>query len=803
MFTCITVLTLAIGIGANTAVFSVVSGVLLKPLPFADSDRLVFVRETAPGVGIKELNASPSTYFTFREESRVFEDIGLWQTESATVTGLAEPEQAPVLTVTDGVLPVLGVKPFRGRGFTRKDDSPGSPETVLLTYGYWQRRFGGDGSAVGRKIMVDGRSREIIGILPRDFRFMNNRPDLVLPFQLDRGKVFVGNFAYDAVARLKPGVSIAQANADVARMLPLMIEKFPPLDGFSLKMFEQARLGPNVGPLKQDVVGNAGSVLWVLLATVAIVLCIACANVANLLLVRTEGRQQELAIRAALGAGWARLARELMLESIALGAMGGGLGLLLARAALALLVKLAPANLPRLEEIAIDVPVLLFTAAVSLFSSVLFGLLPIYKYAQPRVALALREGGRNASGGRERRRARSMLVVAQVALALVLLVGAGLMIRTIRALKHVAPGFTAPNQVLTLRVSIPDAQAPDNERVARMHHDIAQNIAAVPGVTSVGLTSSVTMDGYNSNDPIYAADRVYRDGEIPPIRRFKHISPGYFRTMGNRIVAGRDLSWEDVLATRNAVLISENFAREYWGGAGAALGKRIRESPKGVWREIVGVAGDERDNGVDQKAPTIVYWPLLVKDYWQYPTRVERAPAYVIRSSRAGSGALVKDVQAAVWSVNANLPLASVRTLGEIYDRSMARTSFTLVMLSLAAGMALLLGVVGIYGVISYSVSQRTREIGIRMALGAQQGTVTGMFLRHGLALAGIGVACGLAAAAALARLMSGLLFEVKPVDPLTYLAVSGVLAAAALAATYVPARRATNIEPVEALRTE
>ncbi|MDD1713557.1 MAG: ABC transporter permease, partial [Methanoregulaceae archaeon] len=481
----------------------------------------------------------------------------------------------------------------------------------------------------------------------------------------------------------------------------------------------------------------------------------------------------------------------------------GALGLGVAYAALRLLVAVAPANVPRLDEISIDAAVLLFALAISLVSGILFGLLPVYKYAGARVGMVLREGGRGSSGGRERHRARSVLVVAQVALALVLLTGAGLMIRTLQALRHVEPGFKSPEEILTLRIAISSAQVPDAERVARMHNEIIERIAAVPGVTAVGASNSITMDGYTDNDPIFAEDRTYTEGQMPPTRRFKYISPGLFRAMGNPLIAGRDVTWTDIHEKRPVVLVSENLARELWGSPAAAIGKRIREKPTGRWREIVGVAGNERDDGVDQKAPTVVYWPLLRKDFWQFPMSVERAPALAIRSSRAGSAGFIKEIERAVWSVNADLPLADVRTVREIYDKSMARTSFTLVMLGLAAAMALLLGVVGIYGVISYAVSQRTREIGIRMALGAPQVRVLGMFLRHGILLTGIGVACGLAAAVSLTGLMSSLLFEVSPLDPLTYAAVSAVLLAAATLATYLPARRATAIAPVQALRAE
>lgn len=802
-FTAITLVTLAVGIGANTALFSVLRGVLLKPLPYPNSDRLIAVWHQAPGINLPNVSSSPSTYFTYREESRTMEEIGLWRVETVAVTGLAEPENALAIVVTDGTLPVLGVRPHRGRFFTRQDDSPGGPDTAVLGYGYWQRKFGGDESIIGKRIVADGRAREIIGILPPDFRFMDMNPAMVLPFRLNRGDVFLGNFSYRGVARLKPGVSLAQASADVERMLPIMLRKFPPLAGMSLKVFEEARFGPNLRLLKDDVVGDAAKTLWVLMATVGVVLLIACANVANLLLVRAEGRQQELAIRAALGAGRSRIARELLVESVTLGTIGGTLGLGLAWAALRALVALSPARLPRLDEVSIDLPVLLFTLALSLAAGVLFGLLPVYKYAGPRPGAVLREGGRTSSGGRERHRARGALVVAQVAMALVLLISSGLMIRTLQALRHVQPGFTAPDEILTVRIAVPGAQVPDPGRVARMQHDILEKIRTIPGVTAAGATSSITMDGMDSNDPIFAEDRVYSENSLPPLRRYKYVSPGLFRTMGAPLLAGRDLAWEDVHQKRPVVLLSENLARELWASPAKAIGKRVRESPKGTWREVIGVVGDERDDGVDKKAPTVVYWPILLQDMWQFGVRAQRDVAIAVRSSRAGSEGLVKEVRQAVWSVNPDLPLADIRTVREIYDKSMARTSFTFVMLSIAAAMALLLGVVGIYGVISYSVSQRTREIGIRIALGAQQSAVTRMFVRHGLALAGAGVVIGLTISVSVTRLMASLLFGVSPIDPVTYLAVSAVLAAAALLATYVPARRATAIEPVEALRAE
>ncbi len=802
-FTAVSVLTLAIGIGANSAIFSVVYGVLLKPLPYPHPDELLGIDHSAPGVNIQHAGAAPFLYFTYREQAKVFVDVGMWQGDTVSVTGLAAPEEIPVVDVTEGVLPILGVKPALGRLFTRADDAPGSPETVILTYGYWQARFGGQTSAIGRRVMFDGRAREVVGVLPQSFRFLDRDASAFVPMRLDRGKTFLGNFSYHGIARLAPGVTTGRATADLARLIPVAVKAFPAPPGFSEKMFVQARLAPIARPLRDEIVGDVGRVLWVLMGTIGMVLLIACANVTNLLLVRTQGRQQELAVRAALGAGWGRIARDLVAESLVLGACGGAAGLALAYAGLRVLAAIAPANLPRLGEIAIGWPVLLFTVALSLFAGAVLGAIPALKYAGPNLGTALRAGGRTLSEGRDRHRARNTLVVAQVALALVLLVGSGLMIRTFQALRRVDPGFTRPADLLTMRITIPSATVKDGTAVLRMQQAIADRIAAIPGVSSVGLTSVVPMDGQGWTDPIFADDKTYAEGVIPPLRRFKFITPGLLKTMGNPVVAGRDFTWEDLYGRRRVALVSENLARELWREPSAALGKRVRESPGSPWREVVGVVADERDDGVDRKAPTFVCWPMLMDDFEGEHDFVQRVPAFVIRSRRAGSSGFVGEVGRAVWSVNPDLALAGVRTQQEIYSKSLARTSFMLVMLSIAGAMALLLGVAGIYGVISYTVSQRVREVGIRVALGARREEVTRLFVGQGLRLAVVGIAVGLGAAIGLTRLMASLLFGVGAADPLTYGSVSLGLVIAAVLASYVPALRATSVDPVEALRAE
>ena len=804
MFTATALITLAIGIGANTAVFSVVNGVLIRPLPYPQSEELVGVWHSAPGVGFKDgtVNVSPTLYLTYRDESRTFRDVGIWSRGGVTVTGLSEPEQVRSLFVTQGVLDAVGVPPALGRWFSREDDTPGTPETVLLTHGYWQRRFAGDRGVLGSAVTIDSKPRTVIGVMPDGFRFLDADTDVILPQRFDRARLFLGNFSFTGIARLKPGITVEQANADVARLLPIWLDTWPAPLGLDKALFRNAGFAPALRPLKQDIVGNITDVLWVLMGTIGVVLVIACANVANLLLVRVEGRHQELATRAALGAGRGRIATELIQESLALGAMGGVLGLGVAFGALRLLKALRPETLPRLDEISIDPMVLGFAAAASLLSGILFGLIPILKYSGPQFVTALR-GTRTASHSRERHRARNVLVVVQVALALVLLVASGLMIRTFQTLRQVDPGFTQPDQVQMMRVSIPPTLIEDPLRVARTYREILEKLASIPGVRSAAFANSAPLEGFNSNDPVVAEDKVYEPGKIPPLRRFKFVSPGYFRAVGTPFITGRDITWSDVFDDRPVAVVSVNLAREMWGEPSVALGKRIKIAPVDVWREIVGVVGDVRDNGVHEAAPAIVYWPTMMPKFWGNERFASRSLTFILRSDRTGTDAFLTQIRQGVWSVNGSLPLALVRTLQEVYARSLARTTFALLMLAIAGAMALLLGIIGIYGVIAYSVSQRTREIGIRMALGVEQREVRRMFLRHGLLLSAIGVGVGIGVAAAMMRLMTSMLYQVSPLDLTTYAGVSLVLLVAAMIASYLPARRAASLNPVEALRAE
>ena len=806
VFTIAALVTLAVGIGANTAIFSVVNGVLLKPLPYEDPERLVGTWHAAPGLGFETLNQSPALYFTYRAESRLLEDVALWDNQTLSVTGLDRPEQVPALLVTDGFFPLLGVGAARGRVFSRADDSPGAAPTIVISHGYWRQAFGGGPGVIGRTLTVGGRPREIIGVLPEGFRFLDHDASIYYPPQFDPAELFVGNFSYQGIARMKPGVTAAQVKAELEPLVRVAMQRYP--GPISESMLEQARFAALIRPLKADQIGDVGSVLWVLLGTVAMVLLIACANVANLFMVRAEGRVRDVAVRTALGAGRRHVAGQFLGESVLLGVAGGVVGLGLAWAGIKLLVALAPA-LPRLHEVTLTPTVLGFTLAISVLAGLLFGAIPLLRYGRPNLTSALKEGSRGTTGGRERHRARNGLVVAQVALALVLLVGSGLMVRSFQALRAVAPGFERPEEIFTFRISVPGAVVEDPAQVALLYEQVHANLAAIPGVRAVGGSTSVTMDRWDSNDPVLVEDQPVEPGQLPPVRRLKWVLPGYFETMENRLVAGRTITWGDIHRRADVALVTEDFAREHWEDARQAVGRRITMAidlsagAEPRWREIIGVVGAVHDDGVDQAAVPVVYWPAAIEDFWEPGLMVQRGMAFTLRTAPERMGTLLPQVQRAVWDVNPNLPIASVRTVEEIRAQSLGRTSFTLVMLGIAAAVALLLGAVGLYGVISYSVSQRSREIGVRMALGAQRADVSRMVVGEGMALAGVGLAVGLVAAFGATRLMSSLLFGVRPADPLTYGAVALVLAAVALLASWLPARRATALDPARTLRQE
>jgi putative ABC transport system permease protein len=522
-FTAAVLLTLALGIGATTAIFGVIDSILIRPLAYPHADALVGIWHTQPASRTGITNCSPSMYFTYREQNRTFQQFGVWNIGGASVTGSAEPEVLRALFVTHGVLDALDEPPQLGRWFSPGDDAPGSPETVILTHGYWQRRFGGDQSILGRAMTINATPHTVIGVMPERFRFQRD-PELILPERFERSNMKLGTFAYQGLARLKPGVTVTQANADLARMLEIWLRAWPPPPGFDRATFQEFRLGPRIQPLKQEIVGDVGTVLWVVMGTVGLVLVIACANVANLFLVRTEARHQELAIRAALGAGRRRIVIEMLVECLTLGALGGTLGVALAYAALRVLVANGPDTLPRLHEIRIDFSVLAFAFGVSLLSGLLFGLIPVFKYAGARLAATLGGVGRMLGHSRGQHRARNTLVAVQVALALVLLVGSGLMIRTFQQLREVAPGFTHPEEIQIVHSSIPEAIAQDPARVMGMWDEIRDRLAALPGVTSVAFASAAPLEaaifGFRNIQSFYAEDQTVQSARPHPDANF-------------------------------------------------------------------------------------------------------------------------------------------------------------------------------------------------------------------------------------------------------------------------------------------
>ncbi|HET8696126.1 MAG TPA: ABC transporter permease [Gammaproteobacteria bacterium] len=795
-FTLTTILTLAVAIGASTAIFSVVNGVLLKPLPFPESDRLIALTHGTEAAPSFHFPASPAIYFTYRDHNHAFESVALWAQGTATVTGSGNPEQLRTLDSTHELLATLGVQPLLGRAFSADDDRPGAAGTAILSYGYWQRRYGGARSALGQTLIVDGAPRTVIGVLPKDFRFLQQSADLLRPMQPDRSQAYVGPLGENGVARLKPGITVADAAADVNRMLPMVRDEFQAMPG----MVPGNRwLVANLEPLKQSFVGDLGDVLRVLMGTVGLLLAIAGANIANLMLARAHARTQDLAIRSALGATTAAIARLLLLESVLLGLAGGAGGLLFAAAALPVLLSLAAPNLPTVLPISIDSGVLLFTAALALIAGVLLGLIPVLRHAGPRIATLLAGAGRSASAGRERQRSTHVLVVAQVAIALILLVGSGLMIRTYQSLRAVEPGFTDPERLLTVDISIPQTVEPSFDRVVRMQQEIVERLGALPGVEASAYVSRPPLAGFGPSSGLFLEGEQLDEGQLPSTRPMRFASPGLFATLGTPLRAGRDFEWRDVYDGRRVALVSENLARAVWGEPQAALGKGLRFLPTDPWSEIVGVVGDVHQTSLDRRAEETVYLPQShLMAQW-----MSRYVSLVVRSDRMGTSGFLEEVQRTVWSVNAELPLASVRTLGDAHRQSLARTSLTLVLLAITASMALALGLLGIYGVISHALAQRTREIGVRMALGARHVQLKRLLLGRVLVLVAVGVAVGLGGAAAVTRLMSSMLFGVTALDAPTFAAMAAALVTVAIVAGYLPARRVTRIEPMRALREE
>ena len=788
-FTALAVIALALGIGANSAIFSVVNSLLLRPLPFSEPDRLVQVWETSAKLGRSNIPASFPNFADWRAQSHAFEQTVAYADWTFNLTGTAEPERIRSAIVSPAFFATLGVKPIRGRTFLPDEDQPGKDLSVVISERLWQRRFNADPDIVGKPIDLNGQSYTIVGVVARvsDVHGLADDTELWAPVSHGPGATNRRGHYLGVLARLKPGVTLQQAQAEMDTVAAALARQYPEAN---------ADRGVRLVPLQEQVVGGFRLALLVLLGAVVFVLLIASTNVANMLLARAASRQKEIAIRTALGAGRWRIVRQLLTESLLLALIGGTLGLLLALWGVDLLVALGPADLPRVKEIAIDGRVLLFTFAVALVVGVVFGLVPALQASKPELNETLKEGGRSATGG-VRGRVRGLLVVAEMALSLVLLVGAGLLIKSFLRLQAVNPGFN-PQHVLTMQL---DLRGPNYQRgtpIIAFYDQLLDRIKAQPGVEAAAIRSSVPI----AADAGFARLSFAIEGRPPdPANRFiafyNAVSPDYFRTMQIPLVAGRVFDGHDVRQAQNVIVINETLARRYFAGENP-IGKRMTlndENPQEEdWATVVGIVKDTIPRELEAEPAAEMYMPFA-----QQP---ETGMALMIRTTGQPE-TVAAAVRREVLALDKNQPIYSVRTLPAVLSEAVATPRFRTSLLGVFAAVALLLAIVGIYGVMSYSVTQRTHEIGIRLALGAQTSDVLRLVVGHGMALALAGVALGLAASFALTRLMTSLLYEVSATDPAIFGGIALLLALVALSACYVPARRATKVDPMVALRYE
>ncbi len=787
VFSLVAVLTLALGIGANTAVFSVINGILLHPLPYQEPDRLTFLTEWSEQV--PDMSFSVANFKDVRDQSTTFESFVAFNGADFVLTGDGEAEQVNGRRVSSGIFQTLQVRPILGRAFTPEEDKPGAERVVLLGEGFWTRRFGRRPDVVGKHLNLDDESYTVIGVLTGKMHGSWQRTDLFTPLLRleDRigGPQNRGNHpGIYAIGRLKPGVSVEQGRAEIIGIARQLAEKYPNTN---------ARQSMTVKSLLEAIVGDLRPALIVLLSAVAFVLLIACANVANLLLGRAASRQRELAVRAALGAGRGRLIRQLLTESVVLSLVGGGLGLLLAYWGVAGLVAWIPSSVPRMDQVAVDGTVLLFTAAISVLTGLFFGLLPAWKASLASPHEVLKAGGRTGTLGLGHRRLRSALVVAEISLALILLVGAGLMLRSFYRVLHADAGIR-PEGVLVAQVSLPDAKYKDEDRIRLFTDQVLRNVQGIPGVQFAGSTLPL-LGGWQTSFGIEG--RPEPPPGQGPSTDITRVSPDYFRAMGVRVLKGRVFTDQDTAGTQRVCVIDETFARTYWPHEDP-LGRRVRLGPEhdehSVVMEVVGVVGHVKNYGVDQ--------PSRVETYIPYGQDPVAGFSLVVRTGLEPAS-LTAAVRKAVSDVDPNVPLYSTATLLAVVEEATAQRRLAVTLLGIFAGLALLLAAVGIYGVISYNVSQRTQEIGIRMALGAERREILRMVLGQGTMMALMGVVIGLGVAFGLTRLIAALLFQVSATDPPTFSLVPVVLLLVALVAAYLPARRAARVEPMVALRDE
>jgi len=789
-FTTVVLLTLALGIGANAAIFSVVNAVVLRPLPYRDADRLVLAWGNLHRPGVEEIPASAGEYVDYRDRSRAFDQIAAYDTSGFNLTGRGEPERVEGAVATASLFAALGVNAAIGRTFVGDEEQPGRNDVAILGHTLWMRRFNGDRAIVGQKIAVDGRAVEIVGVMPAGFAFPDETTEFFKPVLLDADALSAdnrGSHGFTLVCRMKPGVTISQARADLDASAGTFAARFPNNYRFGFST--------TVRRLQDEIVGDTSRALFMLLAAVGVVLLTACANVANLLLARAASRRKEIALRTALGASRGRLMRQLLTESVLIAVAGGALGLVLAAWGVELLVAAAPESLPRLREVGVDGRVVAFTGVVSLMTGLLFGLVPAAKASRAPLNDTLKEGGRTAAAdGRVGR----LFVVAEVGLSLVLLITAGLLIRSFARLQDVRPGFDA-DRLLTLRLSLPELRYPTFQKGDSFFDDLMSRLRATTGVRGVASINAMPFSGVGGSRSFRIEGRAETRPEQATEEQLRIVSDGYFGVMRIPIVRGREFTARDSLSAPRVAVINEAFARKQFARENP-IGKRVSfEKDTSVWYEIVGIAGDVKHRGLDTPDRPELYVPYRQPLFANWTVR----PMYVVVRTDGDPLGAVGVVRREIARLDAEQPISDVRPMTDRIERSLAARRFNTVLLALFAGLAAALAAIGIYGVIGYSVTERTHEIGVRLALGATRRDVLTMVLRQGMAMAAIGTAVGVAVSLAVVRLISTLLYGVGAADPATFTAIPLLLIAVAFVASYVPARRATRVDPVFALRAE
>lgn len=801
-------MTLVIGIGAAVAIFALVNGVLLKPLPYGDPDGLVVPYHNMQLVGLSKGNQTAGTYRTYKKLARSLEAIGVYQRSAVNVSDSrsgAAPQRINSADITQSVLPILQVPPLLGRNFTEAEDAPKGPNVLLISEGLWRSRFAADRGVLGRTLEINGQTWEIIGVMPKRFRFPSAETQLWLPVRMDPNEPFPGGFNYDGIARLRKGVTIADAGRDMKAVLPRIVELSPNLaPGVSTQMLlDQAKPIPFVTPLKEDVTGGISKTLWIVAAAAGVVLLVACANVTNLILVRADGRQRELAVREALGAGRRRVMAYFLAESVVVTLVSAALGLALAAVAIRLLVTMGPQAIPRLAEVHIDVATVVFAIVISAFVAFICSIVPVLRIGRVDLSHALREGGRGGTAGRARQRIRSALVAGQIALALVALASSGLLLRTFQRLNAVRPGFE-PQGLATFWVALPGARYPKDSSVVRFYAQLIDRVRALPGVKDAGLTSRIPFgpNGWNQN-PFYPEDDLATyANKIPPLNFYTTIDGGYFHAMGIPLIAGKTFDRLELQRPGEAI-ISRQTAMKFWKDSTGrqVIGKRFRELPNGPWVTVIGVVGETRDTSLAMPPSMVVYRPET-PGMREFDGQAQWTMALVVRTT-GEPNAITPTIQRALRDLDPTLPLFDVRAMTDIMAGSMAQLSFTIIVLGAAALVTLILGAIGLYGVMAYVVSLRTRELAVRIALGATPSAVVRMLTRQGVAVTGFGIGGGLVLFVIVARALKSLLFGVASTDPLTLASASLLLVGIAALASWIPARRTSRVDPADVLRAE